>query len=210
MTRRLVALASALFVAAAATGISTLSEGRHASPVALPVTGVTSPAIQAQTPSGATAPDRPARRGRTVARPVKLQIPAIGVDTALIPLGLDSSGALEVPGRFDVAGWWTGGARPGERGPAVIAGHVDSKTGPAVFFKLGQLHRGDAVVVQRGDGSSVRFTVEDTRHFSKTRFPSALVYGPTRGPALRLVTCSGTFDRSTGHYLDNTVVFASA
>jgi hypothetical protein len=142
--------------------------------------------------------------------PVRVVIPALGVDAPLIRLGLDKAGALEVPKRFDVAGWWTGGSRPGERGPAVIAGHVDSKTGPAVFYRLGSLRRGDSVIVRRRDGSSVRFRVRASERYAKRRFPTRRVYGPTRGSELRLITCSGTFDRAAGHYLDNTVVYARA
>jgi sortase (surface protein transpeptidase) len=137
-------------------------------------------------------------------------IPAIGVDAALVGLGLDKAGALEVPARFDVAGWWTGGARPGERGPAVIAGHVDSKTGPAIFYRLGALRPGDRVIVRRRDGSSVRFRVRSIARYAKRRFPTRRVYGPTRTAELRLITCSWTFDRDAGHYLDNTVVYAAA
>jgi sortase (surface protein transpeptidase) len=147
-------------------------------------------------------------RQRRAAPPARLEIPAIGVDAPLVPLGLDRAGALEVPRRFDVAGWWTGGARPGERGPAVIAGHVDSLTGPAVFFRLGSLRPGRHIVVERRDGSRLRFTVHRLEHYAKRRFPARRVYGPTRRPELRLITCSGTFDYATGHYLDNTVVYA--
>jgi hypothetical protein len=128
----------------------------------------------------------------------------------VIRLGLDAHGALEVPERFDVAGWWSGGARPGERGPAVLAGHVDSKTGPAVFFRIGALRRGDVVTIRRRDGSRVRFRVRAKERYAKRHFPTLRVYGPTRRPELRLITCSGTFDRSSGHYLDNTVVYATA
>lgn len=156
----------------------------------------------------APASPRATRAGRA-ARPVRVQIPSIGVDAPLISLGLDRTGALEVPARFDQVGWWAGGSRPGERGPAVIVGHVDSRTGPAVFFKLRALRRGDAVVVRRRDGTSVRFIVRSSERYPKDRFPTARVYGPTRRPELRLITCSGTFDRSTGHYLDNTVVYAA-
>jgi sortase (surface protein transpeptidase) len=148
------------------------------------------------------------RRAPRAPRPTRVAIPAIGVSAPVIPLGLDRAGALEVPQDFAETGWWKGGPRPGERGPAVIAGHVDSYTGPAVFFHLGQLRRGDAIVVERADGSHVRFRVQRSARYSKARFPTAEVYGPTRTPALRLVTCSGTFDRASGHYLDNTVVYA--
>lgn len=150
----------------------------------------------------------PERRAHRAALPVRLDIPAIGVRARLVRLGLDAAGALEVPADFRTAGWWSGGARPGERGPAVIAAHVDSRTGPAVFFRLGELRRGDVATVVRADGSRARFTVERSARYPKARFPTARVYGGTRRPALRLITCSGTFDRASGHYLDNTVVFA--
>jgi sortase (surface protein transpeptidase) len=143
-------------------------------------------------------------------RPVRVRIPAIGVDAPLVSLGLDSRGALMVPRGFREAGWWTGGARPGERGPAVIAGHVDSKTGPAVFFGLARLRAGDSVIVGRRDGSRVRFIVRRVARFPKAHFPTRRVYGPTRRPELRLITCSGEFDSASGHYLDNTVVYAAA
>lgn len=146
--------------------------------------------------------------GERVPPPVRIAIPAIGVSAPVVPLGLDRAGALEVPRDFAETGWWTGGARPGELGPAVIAGHVDSRTGPAVFFRLGELRRGAAIIVERADGSRVDFRVERSGRYPKTAFPTAEVYGPTAAPALRLITCSGAFDSATGHYLDNTVVYA--
>jgi Sortase domain len=150
----------------------------------------------------------PKRRAHRAALPVRLEIPAIGVRAPLVRLGLDASGALEVPSDFGTAGWWSGGARPGEPGPAVIAAHVDSRTGPALFFRLGELRRGDLATIVRADGSRARFAVERSARYPKARFPTALVYGRTRRPALRLITCSGAFDRASGHYRDNTVVFA--
>jgi sortase (surface protein transpeptidase) len=149
-----------------------------------------------------------ARRPRRAARPVRIEIPAIGVRAPVIPLGLNPDRTLEVPTDFGETGWWTGGPRPGERGPAVVAGHVDSKTGPAVFFRLGDLRSGDEIVVVRRDGSRTRFRVQRSERYPKGDFPTAKVYGSTPGPTLRLITCGGDFDRSTGHYLDNTVVYA--
>jgi hypothetical protein len=149
-----------------------------------------------------------ARRGHRPARPVRIEIPAIGVDAPIIPLGLNRDRTLEVPHDFGDAGWWSGGARPGEAGPAIVAGHVDSYTGPAVFFRIRELRRGDAIVIVRRDGSRARFAVLGTEEYPKTHFPTARVYGPTDGPTLRLITCSGTFDRASGHYLDNAVVYA--
>ena len=127
---------------------------------------------------------------RRVSAPVRVVIGAIAVSAPLIPLGLDSHGALEVPKRFDQAGWWTGGSRPGERGPAVIAGHVDSKTGPAIFYRLGKLRRGDQIVVQRRDGSKVSFRVTRVEHVSKNRFPTTAgvrADGPARAAARHLL-----------------------
>jgi hypothetical protein len=155
--------------------------------------------------AGAGAPPVAANRQP---RPVRIEIAAIGVRARVVPLGLNADGTLQVPVDFDETGWWTGGARPGEPGPAVIAGHVDSYTGPAAFFRLGDLRAGDAIAVVRRDGSRVRFTVQRSAAYPKSRFPTDQVYGGTRGATLRLITCSGAFDRSSGHYLDNTVVFA--
>jgi hypothetical protein len=153
---------------------------------------------------GATAP----RVAHRASRPVGLRIPAIGVDAPVIPLGLNADRTLQVPRDFGDTGWWSGGARPGDPGPTIIVGHVDSYTGPAVFFRVRDLRPGDAIVVLRRDGSRARFTVQGSEEYPKARFPTARVYGPTRGATLRLITCSGAFDRASGHYLDNTVVYA--
>jgi LPXTG-site transpeptidase (sortase) family protein len=130
------------------------------------------------------------------------------VSTPLIGLGLAVDGSMEVPPDFARAGWYTGGPRPGESGPAVIAGHVDSTTGPAVFFRLGDLRAGDAVDVEREDGSTVRFLVDRIEQFEKQEFPTAAVFGPTPFAELRLVTCGGEFDSQRRTYLENLVVFA--
>jgi hypothetical protein len=149
------------------------------------------------------------RAGR-VSRPVRIEIPSIGVDAPLIRLGLNRDRTLQVPADFSKAGWWTGGARPGQPGPAIVAGHVDSYSGPAVFYRLRDLRRGATIVIDRRDGTRARFTVLGSEEYPKSRFPTARVYGSTPGPTLRLITCSGAFDRSTGHYVDNTVVYADA
>ena len=172
--------------------------------LALALTGGDRPAAPARAVHAAAPPTA----GPRVAPPVRIEIPAIGVRAPVIPLGLDEHRALEVPADYGDTGWWTGGPWPGERGPAVIAGHVDSTTGPAVFFRLGELAPGDDIVVVRRDGTRVRFRVRGSEHYPKASFPTARVYGPTPGPELRLITCSGDFDRATGHYLDNTVVYA--
>jgi hypothetical protein len=147
-------------------------------------------------------------RARRPARPVRIKIPAIGVDAPVVPLGLNPDRTLKVPSDFGDAGWWSDGPRPGERGPAVIVGHVDSYTGPAVFFRVGELGTGATIVVVRRDGTRARFSVIGSERYPKADFPTERVYGRTRAATLRLITCSGLFDRDSGHYLDNTVVYA--
>jgi sortase (surface protein transpeptidase) len=140
--------------------------------------------------------------------PVRLTIPSIRVATPLVRLGRERDGSMQVPTAFARAGWFAEGLTPGQVGPAVIAGHVDSKTGPAVFYRLRELRRGDIVQVERADGARLRFVVEQARSFPKATFPTAEVFGPAPWAALRLVTCGGTFDRARGSYRDNLVVFA--
>ena len=143
-----------------------------------------------------------------LAEPARVVIPAIGVSSDLVRLGLAADGSLEVPTDFARAGWYTAGPRPGESGPAVIAGHVDSVSGPAVFFRLRDLEPGDDIRVDRVDGTSARFVVERLERFEKQAFPTATVFGPTESPELRLVTCGGDFDFEHRTYLENLVVFA--
>jgi hypothetical protein len=157
---------------------------------------------------------RSVRGYRPTPVPVRLEIARIGVDTALQQLGQDGGGAVEVPTgprQWEDAGWYAGegGTRPGDPGSAVILGHVDSKRGPAVFYRLRELRAGDPVVVVRADGSRVRFVVERVEQYPKRRFPTEDVYYPTLSPKLRLVTCGGAFDPAAGHYRDNVIAFAS-
>ena len=142
------------------------------------------------------------------ARPVWLAVPAIGVRTRLIDLGLNRNGTLQVPASTTVAGWFTGSPRPGAVGPAIIAGHVDSRTGPAVFFWLRTLRPGERIYVGRADGTLAVFTVTSVRMYRKDEFPTAAVYGPVPDAELRLITCGGIFDESLRSYLSNVVVYA--
>jgi hypothetical protein len=144
-----------------------------------------------------------------VARPVLLTIPLIGVRTRLITLGLTAGGALQVPSSTTVAGWYTGSPRPGAIGSAIIAGHIDSLTGPGVFYRLSELRPGDLVYVLRADGTTAEFRVTAVQSYLKDYFPTEAVYGPTPNAQLRLITCGGTFDFATGHYLSNTVVYTT-
>jgi sortase (surface protein transpeptidase) len=141
---------------------------------------------------------------------VRVLIPAIGVDSSLAPLGVDGAGALVPPTDFAQAGWFPAGTVPGDVGPAVIAGHVDSSTGPAVFYRLEDLAAGDGVQVSRSDGRMVDFRVTRVAEYPKDDFPTAEVYGPTTGAELRLITCGGSFDTSRRSYRDNVVVYATA
>lgn len=138
----------------------------------------------------------------------RIRITAIGVEAPVIRLGLTDDERLEVPARADQAGWWSGGELPGQEGPAVIAGHVDSSTGPGVFFRLRELEPGDVVEVTPRGRRTVRFVVDRLEEAPKDSFPTRSVYGPTTGSTLRLVTCTGSFDESSGHYRDNLIVFA--
>ena len=195
----LLALAVGLIVLAA--GAAGLALTRH--PVARQYGSA--PALPAPTGPIAAAPQpSPAQ----VAAPVALTIPSIGVQTNLIHLGLTAAGTLQVPSSTAVAGWFTGSPRPGAVGSAVIAGHIDSKAGPGVFFRLSSLRPGDRVYVKRADGTLAVFRVSTVRQYAKDSFPTAAVYGAVPDAELRLVTCGGTFDYATGSYLSNTVVYA--
>ena len=145
--------------------------------------------------------------------PTRLEIPAIRVRTPLLRLGQRADGTLAVPvpgPHYDQAGWYRYSPTPGARGPAVIVGHIDSRRGgPSVFFRLGELHTGDVVRVARADGTVATFAVQQVRRFHKSAFPTQLVYGNTDQAALRLITCGGPFDTTSGHYLDNIVVTAT-
>ena len=141
--------------------------------------------------------------------PTWLKVDAIDLDTPLETLRLGADGALTPPRDFAKAGWYAGGTRPGDVGPAVIAGHVDSRRGPAVFYDLRKLTRGDRIEVVRG-GRALAFTVVATAWYPKNSFPTDEVYGPTPDRQLRLITCGGVFDRSLRSYKDNLVVYAVA
>ena len=144
-----------------------------------------------------------------VARPVSLTIPLIGVKTNLITLGLAAGGSMQVPSSSTVAGWFTGSPRPGSVGSSIIVGHVDSKSGPGIFFRLPELKKGDDVYIKRSDGTTAEFRVTEVQEYPKDQFPTDRVYGPTPDAELRLITCGGTFDSVTGHYLSNIIVYAS-
>jgi sortase (surface protein transpeptidase) len=171
----------------------------------------TAPSGGAPAGPGATArgTTEPAPLGRSV--PVHLDIPTIGVSTPLMALGLNGDGTVAVPPlRPDApAGWYRHFATPGEVGPAVILGHVDTTGGPAVFYRLRDLRPGDTVTVRRRDGSTAVFTVDRLAQYPKSAFPTDAVYGAVEHPALRLVTCGGALDATRGEYRANLIVYAT-
>jgi Sortase domain len=164
--------------------------------------------------AGATGPTAGNARGPSLRRslPVSVDIPAIGVDSKLLHLGVNSDGTVRVPSLYtrpNQAAWFKYSAAPGQIGTSVIEGHLDGYHGPAVFFRLGALRPGNRINVTLADGITAIFRVTGVRQYPKSRFPARAVYGTTGYAALHLITCGGAFDHATGHYLSSTVVFAS-
>lgn len=143
--------------------------------------------------------------------PIRIAIPAIGVSANVEALHRNAHGKLQTPADWNHAGWYAEGVMPGDQGPAVIIGHVDStRDGPAVFYHLRELEPGDTVLIDISDGHTQQFRVDTINEAAKTLFPTARVYGPTALPELRLITCTGPFDTATRSYLDNLIVTAHA
>jgi hypothetical protein len=161
----------------------------------------------------AAAEHAPGRRTLPIAAaaagPLHLSVPTVGIETPLTPIDLDAAGALVPPSDNTLAGWYRSGPLPGDPGPAVITGHVDSIAGPAVFFRLRQVAAGAPVSVVRADGTTVRFTVTRVARYPKGDFPTAEVYAPSPRPELRLITCGGVFDHAAHSYPDDLVVYAA-
>ncbi|KOX09962.1 class F sortase [Nocardiopsis sp. NRRL B-16309] len=208
--RRGSSIAAAVTAACAGTGIAllTLGLGQAYAPSPPPL-DISAPHSAAPAePSVPAADSAPAALGRSA--PERLTIQDIDLHTSrMVELGLNSDNRLEAPQDWAAVGWYTLGAAPGEDGPAVLAGHLDSVTGPAVFHRLGELRERDTVSVERADGAVVDFTVYAVERYAKGDFPTERVYGDTERPELRLITCDGDFDTATGHYSDNLIVFAA-
>ena len=197
--------------AASENGGSAASDSAEAPPISAVLSVVQNPVV-GPPPEGA-APDR---QFSAVAPPVSLdlvpmrvRIPSIGVDTGVIDLGVNPDRTLEVPKDISVTGWYTGRSVPGEVGPSVVVGHVDSAVdGAGVFFNLRQLVAGDMIEIERSDGSVAEFRVTSLVLVEKDDFPTDKVYGSTEQPTLRLITCGGSFDKGAGSYLGNVIVYA--
>jgi len=151
-------------------------------------------------------------RAKPLARsaPVQIRIPGIGVNAPVMKVGREADGTVQVPplAEHNLTGWYEYGPAPGQRGPAVILGHVDSTTGISVFYYLKNMHAGDKVYVTLADGKVAAFAVDGLQRVAKDAFPTASVYGKSGYPSLRLITCGGPFDKATGHYVDNIIVYA--
>lgn len=211
--RLLVATVVVLLIAGGVTAIAFGLRG-NASPPAPPA-AASSPHTPKSTPTPTTpATPQPAPTIGPIlshSLPTHLDIPSIGVSSSLIQLGKNADGTVQVPPLTDPspAGWYTGSPTPGELGPAVILGHVDTKVGPSVFYKLGNIRPGDQVSVTRSDNTVAVFTVTSITQYPKADFPTLKVYGNTDRAELRLITCGGVFNSAIGHYDKNTVVYAT-
>jgi hypothetical protein len=160
--------------------------------------------------SGSTAGAQGPRLPRS--EPVAVSIPAIGVRSSLLHMGLNADGTVQVPSVYNrpmEAAWYKYSVTPGEIGSSVIEGHVDTLKGPAVFFRLGALRPGNSINVTLADGMTAVFRVTGVREYAKDDFPTKTIYGASSHAALHLITCGGAFDFNTGHYLSSTVVFAT-
>lgn len=181
------------------------------SPSTSTTTSTTSaPATSSSAPTTSPSSAAPSTGPKPSDRPVRVKVPKLAIDAPVILLGLDQDQALEVPGNATDTGWWSGGSVPGTAGPAVLAGHVNYKGQAGVFQEIGGMKPGDRVEVTLDDGTATEFVVDRVEQHPKDAFPTDAVYGPTPGSELRLITCGGDFNQSSGHYDDNIVVFARA
>ncbi|WP_242882280.1 class F sortase [Actinomadura litoris] len=206
--------AAAAMLAAAGAGViaSTLAVQQHAPQPPLTAANTAAPPQQPSSAALAGAPG-PSAPPLDYAAPTRIQIPAIKVNAAIIPIGLHEDGSLQVPvlgPDYDKAAWYTGSAAPGQAGTAVIEGHLDSaRSGPSVFYRLGAARPGDVITIIRADHHDATYRVDTVRRYPKSAFPTDIVYRDTDIPTLRLITCAGHFDADTHHYTDNTVVSAT-
>lgn len=211
--RRGVLLLALVLVAAGAVSIVVALRGQESAPRPPRSIGRIEPPPASTEGPGSTPSARP--RGPVPlgpSRPVRIRIGSVEIDSVVNPIGLAPDGTLAVPQpgpRLDQAAWFQNSPSPGQPGPSIIEGHVDSAAGPSVFFRLGDIRPGDRIEVWRADGVHLVFTVDAVRDFLKSRFPTRIVYGgrDLATPQLRLITCSD-FDESIRHHVGNEVVFS--
>lgn len=146
---------------------------------------------------------------RLVETPLRINIPAIGIETTVEWVGLDAEGNMDVPSRYDTTAWFEHGVRPGMTGNAVIAGHFDSRGGPAVFFRLQAVQPGDEIQITTSDGELLTFRVDRIASFDANNAPRYEIFGPSTQPRLNLITCSGVFDSAAGAYNERLVVYST-
>ncbi|WP_233254412.1 class F sortase [Salipaludibacillus keqinensis] len=139
--------------------------------------------------------------------PSMIEIPSIEVEAEIIHVGLEDDGAMEVPNEGDLVGWFNRGAKPGAKGNSVLAGHVDDRTGPAIFFDLKDLDVGDDIIITDEDGTVLTFQVKDREIYPYDDAPIAKVFGPSSSRNLNLITCTGEFDRNQGTHRERLVIF---
>src|SRR5262249_42362953 len=169
------------------------------------------PTASAPSASGAQpAPPAAADNGTRPSLPVRVDVDAINAHSSLVQLGLNTDKTVEVPPVSQPlqAGWYKFGARPGEQGKAVILGHVDGGGQLGIFNRLRDLKPGDVAKVTEQGGQVLNFVVRQVQEVPKAQFPTQAVYGPSDQRELRLITCGGAFDKSSGNYVDNIIVSA--
>jgi hypothetical protein len=205
--RRIAGLVGAAFIIGGGSVLGVAASAQHHAPQPTPsASGTIGPAGIGQPSAGSGKLTLPR------SQPVSIDIPAIGVQSNLLQLGLNPDGTIQVPplyARPSQAGWYKYSSTPGQTGSSVIEGHIDTYQGPSVFFRLGALRPGNQVDVTLADRTMAIFRVTGVRSYPKTNWPWQVVFGSVGYPALHLITCGGTFDYSTRQYLSNTVVFAS-
>ena len=209
ITRSLLVLTALLLLAGAGCVVTGLQEHRHPLAGPVPQRPVSSARAATSHTHVATTPTVPRPQSSARSVPIAVRIPAIGLSVWLTQLGLNANGTVEVPTSVKVPGWFSPGPSPGQVGSAVILGHVDSYQGPGVFFQLRTLQPGNQITVNLADGVVATFKVTSVVMYQKTQFPDQQVYGSNGSSELQLVTCGGTFDSQTGHYLSNIVVYSS-
>lgn len=207
VARSLLVLTVLLLLAGAGCVVAGLREHHH--PLAGPVPQ--RPVSPARAPTSPAPPATTSTVPPVVARsvPIAVRIPAIGLSAWVTQLGLNADGTVQVPTNVKAPGWFAPGPSPGQVGSAVLLGHVDSYQGPGVFFQLRTLQPGNQITVNLADGIVATFKVTSVATYQKTQFPDQQVYGSNGSSELQLVTCGGTFDSQTGHYLSNIVVYSS-